>query len=40
MIATAQNKFDAEGNLTDETAKKLIPQLLTALSELSEKLKV
>jgi len=40
MIATAQHKFDAEGNLTDETAKKLIPQLLTALSELSEKLKV
>lgn len=38
MIATAQNKFDPEGNLTDETAKKLIPQLLTALAELSEKL--
>jgi chromate reductase len=40
MIAAAQNKFDKEGNLTDETAKKLIPQLLTALGELSEKLKV
>jgi chromate reductase len=40
MIATAQHKFDQEGNLTDETAKKLIPQLLTALADLSEKLKV
>jgi chromate reductase len=39
MIAGAQHKFDHEGNLTDETAKKLIPQLSTALGDLSEKLK-
>src|ERR1700686_1210958 len=28
MIAKAHEKFDANGNLTDETAKKLIQQLL------------
>jgi len=39
MIAKAQDKFDEQGNLTDETAKKLIPQLLEALAMLSEKLK-
>jgi len=39
MIAAAQNKFDEDGNLTDETATKLIPQLLTALTELSKKLR-
>ncbi|GAA0542052.1 NADPH-dependent FMN reductase [Chitinophaga japonensis] len=39
MIAKAQDKFDEQGNLTDETAKKQIPQLLEALATLSEKLK-
>ncbi|HEU4553138.1 MAG TPA: NAD(P)H-dependent oxidoreductase [Chitinophaga sp.] len=39
MIAAAQHKFDGDGNLLDETAKKLIPQLLTALVELSRKLR-
>src|SRR5438477_9686101 len=31
MIPQAQNRFDAEGNLTDETAKGLIKQLLESL---------
>jgi chromate reductase len=31
MIAKAQEKFDANGNLTDETAKQLIQQLLQNL---------
>jgi hypothetical protein len=31
MIAKAHEKFDANGNLTDETAKKLIQQLLQNL---------
>ena len=31
MIAQAQQKFDASGNLTDEVAKKLIRQLLAGL---------
>lgn len=31
MIGSAQDKFDAEGNLTDETTKKLIRQLLENL---------
>lgn len=33
MIAKAHEKFDASGNLTDETAKKLIQQLLRNLVE-------
>jgi chromate reductase len=31
MIPQAQNRFDAQGNLTDETAKGLIKQLLESL---------
>ena len=31
MIAKAHEKFDAKGNLVDETAKKLIQQLLQNL---------
>src|SRR6267154_3639533 len=31
MIPQAQNRFDAEGNLTDETAKGLINQLMESL---------
>jgi chromate reductase, NAD(P)H dehydrogenase (quinone) len=31
MISAAATKFDQNGNLTDETAKKLIGQLLTNL---------
>ena len=37
MIANAAAKFDKDGNLTDETAKKLIRQLLAALVALHEK---
>jgi chromate reductase len=37
MIAGAQGKFDKDGNLTDETARKLIRQLLVALADLTEK---
>jgi chromate reductase len=33
MIAMANEKFDAGGNLTDEAAKKLIRQLLQSLEE-------
>lgn len=33
MIANASQRFDKEGNLTDETSKKLIRQLLEALVE-------
>src|SRR6185503_11030613 len=36
MIASSANKFDASGNLTDDTAKKLIGQLLTNLCELAK----
>jgi chromate reductase len=35
MIGNAQSKFDKEGNLTDETSKKLIAQLLAALQDLA-----
>lgn len=35
MIASAATKFDQAGNLTDETAKKLIGQLLANLCELA-----
>ena len=37
MIAGAANKFDANGNLTDDMAKKLIGQLLTNLCELARR---
>jgi chromate reductase len=38
MIAAAQDKFDDKGALTDETAKKLIVQLLTNLAAWTRKL--
>jgi chromate reductase, NAD(P)H dehydrogenase (quinone) len=38
MIAQAHQKFDANGNLTDETAKKLISQMLQNLAEWTKKL--
>jgi chromate reductase len=38
MIAAAASKFDPAGNLTDETAKKLISQLLVNLCELARRL--
>jgi chromate reductase, NAD(P)H dehydrogenase (quinone) len=31
MISTAAQRFDEQGNLTDETSRKLVGQLLTAL---------
>jgi hypothetical protein len=31
MIGNATERFDAQGNLTDETTKKLIRQLLRSL---------
>jgi len=37
MISGAASKFDAGGNLTDETAKKLIGQLLTNLCDLAKR---
>src|SRR5262245_8166426 len=37
MIATAASKFDPSGNLTDETAKKLIGQLLANLCDLAKR---
>ena len=39
MIPQAQNRFDAEGNLTDETAKGLIKQLLESLQAWTLRLK-
>jgi len=39
MIGQAAQKFDKDGNLTDETAKKLIGQQLEKLVELAKKLK-
>src|SRR5918994_5203007 len=33
MISTAGDRFDADGNLTDETTKKLIRQLLQSLAD-------
>jgi chromate reductase len=39
LIANASQKFDAEGNLTDEKAKEMICRLLTALVEWSKKFK-
>jgi hypothetical protein len=35
MIAAAASKFDQGGNLTDDTAKKLIGQLLANLCTLA-----
>jgi chromate reductase len=40
MISAAASKFDANGNLTDDTAKKLISQLLTNLCELAKRYSV
>ena len=37
MISGAASKFDAGGNLTDETAKKLVGQLLTNLCDLAKR---
>ena len=39
MIANAASKFDADGNLTDETAKKLIGTLLANLADLTRRSK-
>jgi chromate reductase len=39
MIPQAQNRFDAEGRLTDETAKGLIKQLLESLQAWTLRLK-
>ena len=39
IIGQAQNKFDAAGNLTDEAAKGLIRDLLTALAAWTRKLR-
>jgi hypothetical protein len=39
FIRECANKFDAQGNLTDDTAKKLIGQLLTNLVAHTKKLK-
>lgn len=39
MIASASERFDSAGNLTDETAKKLIRQLLQNLVEWTRRLK-
>ncbi len=39
LIASAAQKFDAEGKLTDATARDLIAQLLTALVAFAGKLK-
>ena len=36
MIGAASSKFDAAGNLTDETSKKLIGQLLGSLAALAK----
>jgi chromate reductase len=39
FIAAADKKFDAEGRLIDEAARKLIAQLLKALAEWTERLR-
>jgi chromate reductase len=39
MIAQADRKFDADGRLTDETAKKLIRELLESLADLTVRLR-
>ncbi len=38
MIATAQERFDAEGRLTDETTRKFIGKLVVALGDWTRKL--
>lgn len=38
MVATAQDRFDENGNLTDDTSKELIKQLLQNLIEFSRKI--
>ncbi len=38
MIAQAHQRFDQNGNLTDETSKKLIIQLLEALARLARRI--
>ena len=38
MIGNASERFDAEGNLTDETTKKLIRQLLQSLVEWTQRI--
>jgi chromate reductase len=39
MIAGASQKFDADGNLTDEKAKEMVGRLLSALADWARKLK-
>ncbi len=39
LIAQAQNKFDAQGNLTDEMTKKVIGELMVALVAWTKRLK-
>ena len=39
MIAQAQNKFDAQGRLTDEPTRKFIADLMTALAAWTKRLK-
>jgi chromate reductase, NAD(P)H dehydrogenase (quinone) len=39
MIGQAQNKFDADGNLTDEPTREFIRKLLVALRDWTERLK-
>jgi chromate reductase len=38
MISNAGERFDAQGNLTDETTKKLIRQLLQRLADWTRQL--
>ena len=40
MIGNAAERFDAEGNLTDETTKQYIRRLLDALAEWTERIRV
>jgi chromate reductase, NAD(P)H dehydrogenase (quinone) len=39
MITQADKKFDADGNLTDETARKFLRELLEALADLTGRLR-
>jgi chromate reductase len=39
MISNASQRFDAEGNLTDETTKDFIRQLLRSLVELTQRMR-
>jgi chromate reductase len=39
MIGQAQNKFDADGNLTDEPTREFIRKLLISLRDWTERLK-